>query len=256
MNMKWTKRQMMAVRMAREIKNGKTYITGTGLPLIAVSLAKNMHAPDACVILETGYIDPTMGEVPTSVSDLRVTSKTSVIWPQYSYFGYQKISSVRGQVEAGIIGGAQIDPFGNLNSTCIGDYWAPDHRFTGSGGANGIATYCNTFIVMKHEKKRFSKQVDYVTSPGWIDGPDGREKVGLPPNHGPRLVITEMGVMRFDEKTKRIYLAEHYPDVSIEEIVENTGFEMDVSKAVESEPPTNEEMTLLLEKIDPQRFMI
>jgi len=145
-------------------------------------------------------------------------------------------------VAVGIIGGAQIDEYGNLNSTCIGEYEHPDHRFTGSGGANGIATYCNTFIMLKHEKKRFKSKVDYVTSPGWIDGPGGRAKVGLPPDKGPVAVITDLGVMRFDEETKRIYLAEYYPKVTVDEIIENTGFEIDVSRAVETRPPTDEEL--------------
>ena len=110
------------------------------------------------------------------------------------------------------IGGAQIDPYGNVNSTCIygkGDYVKPQTRFTGSGGANGIATYCNTIIMMQHQKRRFMEKIDYITSCGWMDGPGGRERAGLPGNRGPQMVVTDLGIMKFDEETKRMYAGEH-----------------------------------------------
>ena len=109
---------------------------------------------------------------------------------------------------------------------------------------------------MKHQKIRFREHVDYVTSIGWGDGPDGREKVGLDPNKGPRAVVTELGIMKFDEKTKRMYLAEYFPGVTIDEIVENTGFELDTSRAVESEVPSDEVLDVLINKVDPLRMMI
>ena len=108
------------------------------------------------------------------------------------------------------IGGAQIDPYGNVNSTCIygkGDYVKPQTRFTGSGGANGIATFCNTIIMMQHQKRRFMEKIDYITSCGWMDGPGGRERAGLPGNRGPQMVVTDLGIMKFDDETKRMYCA-------------------------------------------------
>ena len=161
---------------------------------------------------------------------------------------------MRGEIEAGFLGGAQIDPYGNLNSTCIGDYYNPDTRFSGSGGANGIATYCDTVIIMKHEKRRFVEHVDYITSPGWIDGPDGRAKRGLPANKGPRAVITGYGVFRFGED-KRMYLAELFPGATVEEVLENTGFDIDVSRAVPAKEPDPEVLRILEEKVDPARLM-
>lgn len=254
--MEWTTKQMMAVALARQIEDGKTYIIGTGLPLIGASLAKNTHAPHAHLIFETALFEGAPLELPTSVSDLRINYQASVLWPQYRYFGFQGLAAKQNTIEAGFLGGAQIDPYGNLNSTCIGDYLHPKTRFTGSGGANGISTYCNTIITMKHEKRRFIEKVDYITSPGWIDGPDGRASRGLAPDRGPQAVVTELGIMRFDEKTKRMYLAEYYPGVSTAQITENTGFEMDVSRAVESVPPSGEILKVLIEKIDPMRIMI
>lgn len=148
------------------------------------------------------------------------------------------------------------EPYGNLNSTCIGDYRRPNTRFTGSGGANGIATYCDTVIVMKHQKRRFIDHVDYITSPGWIDGPDGRSRAGLPPDRGPRAVITELGIMRFDDETKRMYLAELFPGVRVEDVLENTSFELDISRYKEAEPPSEEVLRILTEQVDPMRIMI
>lgn len=254
--MEWTAKQMMAVALARQVEDGKTYIIGTGLPLIGAALAKNTHAPNAHLIFETALFEGSPLEVPTSVSDLRINHQASVLWPQYRYFGFQSLAAEQNSIDAGFLGGAQIDPYGNLNSTCIGDYMHPKTRFTGSGGANGISTYCDTIITMKHQKRRFIEKVDYVTSPGWIDGPDGRKERGLPPDRGPRAVITELGIMRFDEKTRRMYLAEYYPGTTIAEIVENTGFEIDTSRAVEAEPPTAEVLDVLIHQVDPMRIMI
>lgn len=254
--MDWTPRQMMAVALARQVEDGKTYIIGTGLPLIGGALAKNTHAPNAHLIFETALFEGSPQEVPTSVSDLRINYNAAVLWPQYRYFGFQTLAARTGSIAAGFLGGAQIDPYGNLNSTCIGDYHRPKTRFTGSGGANGISTYCDTIIVMKHQKRRFMEHVDYITSPGWVDGPDGRRKAGLPPEHGPRAVITELGVMRFDDTSKRMYLAEVFPGVRIEEVLENTGFDLDVSRCVQAEPPTEEVLEILTTKVDPMRIMI
>ena len=192
--------------------------------------------------------------MPTSVSDLRINYQASVLWPQYRYFGFQALAAKNGAIAAGFLGGAQIDPYGNLNSTCIGDYHRPETRFSGSGGANGIATYCDTVIIMKHEPRRFVEKLDYVTSPGWIDGPDGRARLGLN-DKGPRAVITELGVLRFGED-KRMYLAEYFPGVSIDTIIERTGFSLDTSRATESEPPSDTVLHTLLTKVDPMRLMI
>ena len=150
----------------------------------------------------------------------------------------------------------EVDIYGNVNSTSIGDYHHPKTRFTGSGGANGIATYSNTIIMMQHEKRRFMDKIDYVTSPGWIDGPGGRERLGLPGEVGPQMVVTDRGILKFDEKTKRMYLAGYYPTSSPEDVIENTGFEIDVSRAVELEAPEPSVIKLIREEIDPGQAFI
>lgn len=236
---------MMAVALARQILDGEMYIIGTGLPLIGATLAKQTHAPNARFIFETAIMEGNPVELPLSVSDLRLAHQASVLWPQYRYFGFVSLFGKRGSIKAGFLGGAQIDPYGNLNSTSTGEYHKPKTRFSGSGGANGIATYCDTVITMKHETRRFVEQVDYITSPGWGDGPGGREKAGLDSAKGPRAVITELGVMRFGETDKRMYLAEYFPGVSREIIRKHTGFSLDTDRAVASEPPTAEILKVL-----------
>ena len=254
--MEYTLKQMMAVALARQVEDGKTYIVGTGLPLIGAVLAKNTHAPNAHLIFETALFEGSPLEIPTSVSDLRINYGASVLWPQYRYFGFQAIAARTGKISAGFLGGAQIDPYGNLNSTSIGDYNHPVTRFTGSGGANGISTYCDTIIIMKHQKRRFVEHVDYITSPGWGDGPDGRLKAGLNPDKGPRAVVTELAIMKFNEETKRMYLAETLPGVTVDQVIENTGFEIDVSSAVETAPPEKEVLDVLINKVDPMHVMV
>ncbi|MBS6524928.1 MAG: CoA-transferase subunit beta [Peptoniphilaceae bacterium] len=253
--MEYTGKQLMAIALANEIEDGKVYIIGTGLPLIGASLAKHTTAPNARLLFETGILEGNPLEVPTSVSDLRINREASVLWPQYRYFGFQTIMAQRNAIDAGFLGGAEIDAYGNLNSTAIGDYLNPKTRFSGSGGANGIATYCDTIIVMKHEKRRFVEKVDYCTSPGWIDGPDGRAKRGLNPNKGPRTVVTQYGVFKFGDD-KRMYMDKIFPGVSKEEVIENTGFAIDVSRAKPYEVPGEEIFRVLVEEVDPDRVMI
>lgn len=254
--MEYTAKQMMAVALARQVEDGKAYIVGTGLPLIGAALAKNTHAPNAHLIFETALFEGNPQEVPTSVSDLRIDYQASVLWPQYRYFGFQSLAARSNLISAGFLGGAQIDPYGNLNSTCIGNYMQPQTRFTGSGGANGIATYCDTIIIMKHQKRRFVEHVDYITSPGWGDGPEGRQKAGLDSRKGPRAVITELGILRFDETSRRMYLSEYYSGVTPEQVQENTGFQLDLSRAKQSEPPADAVLEVLVNKVDPMRIMI
>lgn len=253
----YTMREMQAVSIARSVKNGQIAIVGTGLPLIGASLAKRCFAPECTLIVESGLMDCAPVEVPTSVGDCRLMAHCAVQWPNARYVGFQCNEWMHGKDRMiAFIGGAQIDPYGNVNSTNIGDYFHPKTRFTGSGGANGIVTYVNTVIMMQHEARRFIEKIDYVTSPGWVDGPGGRERVGLPGNRGPQMVVTDRGIMKFDEESKRMYLAGYYETSSVEDIVENTGFEIDTSRAELIEPPSPEIIRIIREEIDPAQAFI
>ncbi|MDU1910351.1 glutaconate CoA-transferase subunit B [Fusobacterium sp.] len=253
----YTNKEMQAVTIAKEITDGQIVIVGTGLPLIGASLAKRIFAPNCKLIVESGLMDCSPIEVPRSVGDNRLMAHCGVQWPNIRFIGFEanELLNDNNRMIA-FIGGAQIDPYGNVNSTCIGEYCTPKTRFTGSGGANAIATYSNTVIMMQHEKRRFIDKIDYITSVGWGDGPGGREKLGLTGNRGPVAVVTDRGVLRFDEETKRMYLAGYYPTSSIEEIIENTGFEIDTSRAVLLEAPSEEVIKMIREEIDPGQAFI
>jgi glutaconate CoA-transferase subunit B len=156
----------------------------------------------------------------------------------------------------GILGAAQIDPYGNLNSTVIGDYHRPTVRFSGSGGACDVASFVGrTIIFMQQEKRKFVPEVDYLTSPGWLDGPGGRRRAGLPEG-GPAAVITNMAIMGFDDDTRRMYLKGYYPGVTPSRILDNMGFEIDISRAEQVTPPSAIELRILRETCDPQRLIL
>ena len=253
----YTNKEMQAITLAKCIHDGQIAIVGTGLPLIGASVAKRLFAPKCNLIVESGLMDCSPIEVPRSVGDLRFMAHCGVQWPNVRFIGFEATEWLHDNERLiAFIGGAQIDPYGNVNSTCIGDYHNPKTRFTGSGGANGIATFANTIIMIQHEKRRFMQKIDYVTSPGWIDGPGGREKLGLPGNRGPQAVVTDLGILKFDEKTKRMYLAGYYETTTPEEVQENTGFDIDVSKAEKLAPPDPEVIRMIREEIDPGQAFI
>lgn len=253
----YTNKEMQAVTIARQIKNDQIVIVGTGLPLIGASVAKRAFAPDCQIIVESGLMDCSPIEVPRSVGDNRFMAQCAVQWPNVRFIGFEACEWLHNKERMiAFIGGAQIDPYGNVNSTVIGDYNNPKTRFTGSGGANGIASYVNTVIMMQHEKRRFMEKIDYITSPGWMDGPGGRTRAGIPENVGPQMVVTDRGILKFDEDTKKMYLAGYYPTSSPEDVLENTGFDIDVSRAVLLEAPDESVIKLIREEIDPGEAFI
>ena len=251
----YTMRELMALAAAREINDGEIVFCGTGISMLAAMAAKHISAPNSVIFFETGAIDSKLEEVPMAVSDSRVMYWTSVNGGLADSFATMQ-NRFTGRRVVGILGAAQVDRFGNLNSTVIGDYARPKVRFSGSGGACDVASFVSrTIIFMQHEKRKFVQQLDYLTSPGWLDGPDGRNKAGLP-GGGPSAVITNMAIMRFDEETKEMYLGGTYPGISPQEILENMGFQVDVSRAREVHPPSSEELRILRERCDPQRLIL
>ncbi|HPH42515.1 MAG TPA: CoA-transferase [Syntrophorhabdaceae bacterium] len=250
---KYTDNEMMSICAGRFIKDGDIVFAGTGVSMLAATAAKRIYAPKAVVFFETGGIDPALDEIPMAVSDLRVmygTSLNSGLIEAFSIVGHRKLHTIA------FLGAAQIDKYGNLNTTVIGDYHKPRTRFSGSGGACDVASFASGVITfMQHEKRRFVEKLDYLTSVGWYKGGNSRKDVGLQ-RGGAIAVVTNLCVMKFDEKTKEMYLSEYYPGISVKKIVENTGFEIDVSRAVESIPPSEEELRVLREEVDPQRLIL
>ncbi|MBW1973476.1 MAG: ketoacid-CoA transferase [Spirochaetes bacterium] len=251
----YTLREIMTVVAAREIKDGDIVFCGTGISMIAAMAAKHINAPNSVIFFETGAIDSKLEELPLTVADPRVMYFTSMNGGLADSFATMQNKFISKHV-IGILGAAQIDKFGNLNSTSIGDYLRPKARFPGSGGACDAASFVSRSIIfMQHEKRKFVQKVDYLTSPGWLDGPKGRKKAGLP-GGGPSVVVTNMAIMRFDEKTKEMYLSGYYPGITPQKILDNMGFEVDISRAKEVKPPSYEELIVLREKCDPQRLIL
>ena len=251
----YTPREMMAVAASREIADGDIVFCGTGISMLAAMAAKHISAPHSVIFFETGAIDAQLEEVPLAVGDPRVMHGAAIHGSLADAFGFMQ-NRFSGRRVVGILGAAQIDPFGNLNSTVIGDYHHPTIRFSGSGGAADVGAFVpRTIIFMQQEKRKFVPRLDYLTSPGWLDGGDGRQRAGLRQG-GPAVVVTNMGMLRFDSETKRMFLAGCYQGVTPEDILAHTGFDMDISRAMPIPPPTQEEIDILRRRCDPQRLIL
>ncbi|MGZ6220033.1 MAG: CoA-transferase subunit beta [Syntrophales bacterium] len=253
--MNYTLREMMTIMAAKEICDGDIVFCGTGISLVAAMAAKYITAPNSIIFFETGAIDSELEEIPMSVADPRVMYSAASNGGLLEAFATMQ-NRITGDRVIGILGAAQIDKYGNLNSTAIGDYFRPVARFSGSGGACDVASFVPRYLIfMQHEKRKFPKKVDYLTSPGYLDGPGAREKAGLMPG-GPTAVITNLGLMRFDEASKEMYLAYYYPGTTPQKILENMEFEVDISRATEATPPTENELKILMEKVDPHKLIL
>ena len=252
---KYTEMEMMICVAARELENGTTVGVGTGAPCAAAMLAQKTSAPDLVIIFEAGGIGPELPEMPISVGDSRTFYKAAMA----GSMGDTMESCSRGLVDYTFLGGAQIDMYGNLNSTIIGaDHQKPKVRFPGSGGANDFASFCwRMMVITPQDKRRFVEKLDFLTTPGWLEGGDSREKSGLPLGCGPYKIITNMAVMDFEPKTKRMRIISINPGYSLTDVQENCGFELlQASNIVETPPPSEDELYMLREKVDPYRYVI
>lgn len=247
--------ELMICVAARFMENGCSTVVGTGAPCAAAMLAQKTAAPDMLIMFEAGGIAPELPIMPVSVGDSRT------IWRALMASSMTEAMSLtaRGMVDYTFLGGAQIDRYGNLNSTMIGtDYRSPKVRLPGSGGANDLATNCwRTMVITVHEKRRFVEKVDFVTSPGYLTGGRSREKAGLPPGSGPYKIITNLAVMGFDNDDRMMEIETLSPGVTADEVQENTGFKLLVRKDVrETEPPSADILRILREDVDPQGYVI
>jgi len=246
--------ELMTIVASRDIEDNKIIYVGTGIPMLVTSLAQKTRNLKITSIFEVGGIGPEMPTLPLSVACSRTTWRALRTADSSEAFEIAQ----SGYADYAFLGGAQIDKYGNLNSTVLGDYHAPKVRFPGSGGANAFASFAwKTMIIMNHEKRRFLEKVDYITSPGYLDGPGAREKIGLPPGTGPYRVYTTLCTFDFDEKARRMRLFALNPGVTKEDVIANTGFEIIIpSKIKETEPPTREELKILRDEVDPNRLIL
>ncbi len=247
--------ELMICVAARFLENGASIVVGTGAPCAAAMLAQRTAAPDLLMLFEAGGIAPELPTMPVSVGDSRTTHRALMA----SSMTETMSLAARGMVDYAFLGGAQIDMFGNLNSTMIGDdYNRPKVRLPGSGGACDLATNCwRTIVITPHEKRRFAAKVDFVTSPGYLTGGNSRYEAGLPKGSGPYKIITNLAVMGFENPERRMEVESLHPGVTIEQVKENTGFELLVSKKMKAtKPPDATQLKILREQVDPHRYII
>jgi len=246
--------ELMAIIAAREIEDHAVIYIGTGIPMLAASLAQHMHAPNIVPVFEAGGIAPQMPTLPTSVGCSRTTYRAIRTCDMPEIFEMAQL----GIAHYAFLGGAQVDQYGNINSTVKGRYEAPSVRWPGSGGANAFGSLCwRTMIIINHEKRRFVDKVEFITTPGYIDGPGAREKAGLPPRTGPYRVFTDKALLDFEEKTKRMRLIGLLPGITLGAVIENTGFELMIKEDLKQlPPPTDLELKTLREKVDPFRIVL
>lgn len=247
--------EFLVVSSAREIKENDTVFAGVGIPTLGALLAKMTHAPNAVIATESGSIGPAPKRIILGIGDNAGVEDALVDTSLWRLFSDQQ----RGFFDIGMLGGAQVDRYGNLNSTAIfgkGDYFHPAARLPGSGGANDIASCAlRTIITLPLQKRRFLERVDYISSPGYLDGYDSREKAGLKQG-GPSAIITNKCIFRFDEVTKEAYLASVHPGVSVEDVKNEVSWDLKVQDDIqETELPTVEQIEII-RSLDPQGIYI
>ena len=247
----YTASELLAVMSSRLLTEGQIVFAGVGIPLLAATLAQGLHCPGLTILFEGGVIGPMIepGKLPPSTNEQRCTIRANMVLSSTDVL----LLLQRGYVDVGFMGGAQIDQYGNLNSSFIGDPKKPKTRLPGTGGGNDIASLAQMIVAMKHEKRRFVEKVDFVTSPGYLAGGTTRSDRGLPAG-GMYRVVTDLAILGFDDKTRHMKILELHPGVTVEQVQENTGFKLAVSDKVPmTEPPTERELAVL-RNLDPQRL--
>lgn len=246
--------EIMVTRAAKELKDRDVVFVGIGLPNLACNLARRLQAPELTLIYESGAVGAVPTRLPISIGDpCLVTDSISVCSMVEVFYYYLQ----GGLIDVGFLGGAQIDRFGNINSTVIGDYEQPKVRLPGSGGACEISIHAKKIIlILKQNKKTFAEKIDFVTSPGFINGMNPRSSLGIP-GEGPILVITDLGVYYFTHDTHQMILTEIHPGTSLDMIRENLSWDIMISDSLKTtESPSVKELKIIREELDPEKIYL
>lgn len=241
---KYTEAEIIVANAAREIEDGDIVVIGQGIPMAAGVLAKATHAPNCVILTEAGMVD-----IDPFRNLLHIADPTCTRGYAYSCDMVDVFTTIvnRGLVDVTFLGVGQIDRYGNMNSTVFGDYTDFRMRMMGAGGAPEFFGYARKAVLTMRGGK-FVEKVDYVSSPGYLDGYDAREKAGFPPGSGPKVVYSTMGVFHFAEDSKEMYLHGLFPGHSVEEVKAEVPWELEVAgDLVELPPPTQEEVDLIRE---------
>jgi glutaconate CoA-transferase subunit B len=247
----YTASELLAVMSGRLLEDGQVVFAGVGIPLLAATLAQRLHGPRLTILFEGGtigaFVEP--GKLPPSTNEQRCTRRANMVLGSTDVL----LLLQRGYVDVGFMGGAQIDRYGNLNSSFIGDPDNPITRLPGTGGGNDIASLTQMIVAMRHEKRRFVDNVDFITSPGFLHGGTSRQDSGLLAG-GMYRVVTDLAIMGFDEASKRMQIIALHPGVTVGQVQANTGFELEVAAEVETTAPPTEDELAVLRHLDPERL--
>ena len=247
--MNYSAAELMTINAARLLRDGDVVFVGVGLPNLACNLARRTHAPRLTMIYEAGVVGAQPARLPLSIGDPTLVSGAASVCSMYEIFAFYL---QRGLIDVGFLGGAQIDRFGNVNATVIGDYAAPKVRLPGSGGSAEIAAWANrTYLLTPHQKRRFPARCDFVTGAGYLTGDGARQASGVR-GGGPQAVVTDLGLLEPDVNGELILTALH-PGRTAAEAQANTGWPLKVAEQPRvTEAPSEEELVLLREELDPQ----
>ena len=246
--------ELLACVASRLLEDNRAVFVGTGLPMISTMLAQRTHAPNILIIFEAGGIGPQVPVLPVSVGDSRTFHRAMAASSMHDVMS----AAQAGYIDYAFLGAAAMDMYGNLNTTVIGDWDQPKVRLPGSGGANDLGSLCwRTLYIMRNQSQRtFMKKLDFLTTPGWLQGDGSREATGLPAGCGPYRVITQLGVYGFDAETRQLSLLSLHPGVTVEDVQANSDFEILIPDNVPfTQPPTVEEQRVLHE-IDPTGIVL
>lgn len=249
----YTPSELMVAVAARELRDHETVLVGVGIPNLAANLARKLQAPNLNMVYESGAVGSNPSRMPLSIGDPCLVTGAKSICSMYEQFAYYLQG---GKIDVGFLGGAQIDKYGNINSTVIGNYEAPKVRLPGSGGACDIASNVKKIIVITpHEKRRFVEKVDFLTSPGFVDGKEKWRQLKLQ-GGGPYAVITNLCTMKFDETTGEMTVVSLHPGVTIDKVWESTPWKVKVADRLEQTPAPTEMEIMALRSLDPDQIYL
>jgi glutaconate CoA-transferase subunit B len=250
----YTPSEMMTAVAARELRDGEVVFVGIGLPNLACNLARETHAPNLVLIYESGAVGAVPERLPVSIGDPALVTGSLMVCSMADVFQY---FLQNGRIQVGLLGGAQIDRYGNINTTIVGKYTRPSVRLPGSGGAAEIAIHAGrTVVISRLDRRVFLEQVDFVTSPGHRVGGRSRRELGMP-GAGPTKVITDKAVLESNPETGELVLAALYPGVETPEVAAGVGWALrSRSRLAEVDPPTDRELHLMREVLDLKRLYL
>jgi len=250
----YSQSEIMVTRAAKELKNREVVFVGIGLPNLACNLARRLQAPDLTLIYESGAVGAVPSRLPISIGDpCLVTDSISVCSMVEVFYYYLQ----GGLIDVGFLGGAQVDRYGNINTTVIGPYDNPKVRLPGSGGACEISIHAKKIIlVLRQTQKNFPETIDFITTPGFITADNPRKRLGIP-GGGPSLIITDLGVYGFTEATHEMVLKEIHPEVSLDNVKKTLSWDVIIDDPLQTtEPPTENELRIIREDLDPGKIYL